>query len=191
MANEKAVNVEDSHVKGDLTGRDKYHYDFSSRHEQTTYLKDLYQKFEKEKIDNPSFKDVCEELNYYITQHGNEEIIGLENKLIAGNRQDLLRYAIEAKERFHKKLMSSSQYSIIAQDINVHILAKVKTAFVMEVYSLIIEGKPSATINLLIRERIIAPVMEELGINIFKYTEEDIMGMIFFLTGNCHIKWAA
>jgi hypothetical protein len=101
-----------------------------------------------------------------------------------------VRYAKEVKEQFHKKLMKVSQYSLVAQDINVHILAKVRSAFVMEVYSLILEGKPQDTINLLIRERIINPVMSELGINIFKYTEDDIMGMIFFLTGNCHIKWS-
>ncbi len=87
--------------------------------------------------------------------------------------------------------MTTSQYSTIAQDINVHILAKVKTAFVMQVYTLIIQGQPEESINLLIHERIITPVMAELGINILKYTEEDIMGMIFFLTGNCHIKWTA
>jgi hypothetical protein len=61
----------------------------------------------------------------------------------------------------------------------------------MEIYSFIIDGSSQEKINLLIRERVIEPVMKELGINIFKYTEEDIMGMIFFLTGNCHIKWAA
>lgn len=191
MAHDNQVDIKDVHVEGDLTGRDKNYYDFSTKQAQTAYLKELYNKFEKEKQENPEFQGICEELNYYISQNGKEEIIGLENKLVAGNRQSLVRYATEAKERYHKKLMRVSQYSPVAQDINVHILAKVKTAFVMEVYTLILEGQPEGTINLLIRERIIAPVMAELGINIFKYTEEDVMGMIFFLTGNCHIKWTA
>ncbi len=190
MANENRVEVQQAQVGGDFTGRDKNVYDFSTKQAQTAYLKDLYERFEKEKLENPDFKEICEELNYYTSQNGKEEIIGLEKKLIAGNRQALVRYAKEVKEQFHKKLMKVSQYSLVAQDINVHILAKVRSAFVMEVYSLILEGKPQDTINLLIRERIINPVMAELGINIFKYTEDDIMGMIFFLTGNCHIKWS-
>jgi len=52
----------------------------------------------------------------------------------------MIWFAKEAKEKFHKKLVTTSQYSTIAQDINVHILAKVKTAFVMQVYTLIIRG---------------------------------------------------
>jgi hypothetical protein len=190
MVNENRVEVQQAQVRGDFTGRDKTVFDFSTKQAQTAYLKDLYEKFEKGKQENPEFREICEELNYYITQNGEEKIIGLENKLVAGNRQGLVRYATEVKEKFHKKLMKVSQYSLVAQDINVYILAKVRTAFVMEVYSLILEGKPQDTVNMLIRERIINPVMAELGINVFKYTEDDIMGMIFFLTGNCHIKWA-
>lgn len=59
----------------------------------------------------------------------------------------------------------------------------------MEVYTLICNNAPQENIDKLITERIINPVKQELGINLFKYDEEDIMGMIFFLTGNCHIKW--
>lgn len=189
MSSENQVDVKDTHVGGDLTGRDKIVIDFSTKQAQSAYLKSLYEKFEKEKQDNPDFKEICEDLNYFTTQNGKEEVIGLKGKLEAGQRQELIKYATEVKERFHKKLITTSQYSLVAQDINVHILAKVKTVFVMEVYSMIIQGQSPNVINLLIRERIINPVMDELGINIFKYTEEDIMGMIFFLTGNCHIKW--
>lgn len=190
--NDSEVKVSDTEVGADLVGRDKNVFDFSTKREQTEYLKNLYEKFNKEKDADIGFKEICEELNYYVSQNDEDEnIIGLENKLIAGNRKFLLKYAKEAKERFHKKLMKVCQYSDIAQDINVHILAKVKTSFIVEVYSFIIQGQTQEKINLLIRERVIEPVMKELGINIFKYTEEDIMGMVFFLTGNCHIKWAA
>jgi len=58
-----------------------------------------------------------------------------------------------------------------------------------EIYSLICQNESEEKINLLITERIIKPVQEDLGINLFRYNEDDIMGMIFFLTGNCHIKW--
>ena len=57
-----------------------------------------------------------------------------------------------------------------------------------EIYTLICQNDSDEKINLLITERIIKPVQEDLGINLFKYNEDDIMGMIFFLTGNCHIN---
>ena len=118
-------------------------------------------------------------------------MIGLENKLIAGNRQKIIGYAKIVKEKFHKKLMKTSQYSNVAQDINVYILTKVRRGFMMEVYTLICNNEPEEKINMLITERIINPVKAELGLNLFKYDEDDIMGMIFFLTGNCHLKWTA
>lgn len=50
----------------------------------------------------------------------------------------------------------------------------------MEIYTLICNNEPEEKINYLITERIINPVKADLGINLFRYTEDDIMGMIFF-----------
>ena len=61
----------------------------------------------------------------------------------------------------------------------------------MEIYTLICNNETESKIQAVIAERIINPVKTELGLNLFKYDEDDIMGMIFFLTGNCHIKWTA
>jgi hypothetical protein len=189
--NENKIEISQVEVGGDFTGRDRTEFHFSTKSEQTIYLRELYDKFALEKKEDAQFREICEELNYFITQNGNEEIIGLEDKLKAGNRHSMIEYAKQAKERFHKKLFLTSQYSDIAQTINVHILAKVKTAFLLQVYSVITEGQSVQVINTLLDEKIIKPLMTELGINIFNYTEQDIMGMIFFLTGNCHIKWTA
>lgn len=101
----------------------------------------------------------------------------------------MIQYATEVKERFHKKLIKTSQYSLVAQDINVYLLTKVRRGFMMEIYTLICANESEEKINTLITERIIRPVQSDLGINLFHYNEDDIMGMIFFLTGNCHLKW--
>lgn len=183
------ISLSDSTVNGSFIGRDDNSYTFSNTYERSTYLQDLYDKFQQEKKDNPVLQELCEELDYFNSLIENEEMIGLENKLTAGNRQKIISYALNVKEKFHKKLMKTSQYSSVAQDINVYILAKVRRSFMMEVYTLICDNAPEERINLLISERIINPVKAELGLNIFKYDEDDIMGMIFFLTGNCHLKW--
>jgi hypothetical protein len=184
--------LRNSEIGGNFIGGD----DFSDKsiniinsYDGSRYLEDLYNKFQEEIKTNQGLKEFCEELDYFNTQIADESVKGLDNKLIAGNREKILDYAKELKERFHKKLIRTSQFSNIAQDINVYILSKVRRSFMMEIYTLICNNEPEDKINVLITERIINPVKTELGLNLFKYNEEDIMGMIFFLTGNCHIKW--
>ena len=191
MADNNDVKIEDSNVGGNLAGRDYNDKSVSitnNYHSRSTYLQDLYRRYEEEKISNPEFKELCEELDYLNSVIDNE-VIGLEKKLENGGREKLLDYALDVKDRFHRKLMKTSQYSLIAQDINVYLLAKVRSSFMREIYTLICQNESDEKINLLITERIIKPVQEDLGINLFRYNEDDIMGMIFFLTGNCHIKW--
>jgi len=185
---ENEISLKDTSIAGRFTGRDDNSLIISNNFERSTYLQDLYDKFQSEKEENPELKEFCEELDYFNSIiDGN--VIGLEEKLRLGGRERLLHYALDLKDRFHRKLFKSSQYSLIAQDINVYLLTKVRRGFMMEIYSLICNNESEEKINMLITERIIRPVQADLGINLFKYNEEDIMGMIFFLTGNCHIKW--
>jgi transposase-like protein len=186
---ENEIKIEGSSVGGKITGRDDNSLNFINTLEHSTYIQELYAKVQKEKEINPGLKKFCEDFDYYNSQIANDDIIGLENKLIAGNREKFLAYSKDVKEKFHKKLIKNSQYSTAAQDINVYILAKVRASFMMEVYTLICKNEAEEKINSLIRDRIINPVKIELGLNLFKYDEDDIMGMIFFLTGNCHLKW--
>ncbi|NNU33699.1 hypothetical protein HK413_05235 [Mucilaginibacter sp. S1162] len=185
------VSVSNSKIGDKLVGRDDNSLNFTNQYSGSAYLEDLYLKFEVEKNANPELKALCDELNFLNTQVQNEKVIGLEAKLIAGNKQPIVDYALELKQKFYMKLMRTSQYSMVAQDINIYILSKIKRTFIMEIFTMICAGESELKINMLIAERIINPVKTDLGINLFKYTEEDIMGMIFYLTGNCHIKWAS
>lgn len=181
--------VESSSIGRDYIGRDDNSINvINNVHSSSVYLNNLYERFEKEKIENPEFNVLCEELDYFNSIIAGD-VIGLEEKLQQGGREKILFYALDVKERFHRKLMKTSQYSMIAQDINVYLLSKVRSSFMREIYSLILDNASDEKINLMITERIIKPVQADLGINLFRYNEDDIMGMIFFLTGNCHLKW--
>lgn len=185
---ENEISVTETTIGGKFTGRDDNSISVNNIYERSAYLQDLYDKFQKEKQENEDLREFCEELDYFNSVI-DEDIIGLEEKLKNGGREKIIHYAKEVKERFHKKLIKSSQYSLVAQDINVYLLTKVRRGFIMEIYSLICNNESEEKINTLITERIIRPVQNDLGINLFRYNEDDIMGMIFFLTGNCHIKW--
>lgn len=184
------INIDNSQVEGDFIGRDDKSINIINHNTFTSsiYLQNLYECYQKEKLDNPEFKKLCEELDYF-NSIVKGDVMGLEEKLRQGGRERLIAYALDVKEKFHKKLIKTSQFSNIAQDINVYLLSKVHKGFMMDIYHLICEGESDDKINLLINERIIKPVQQDLGINPLKYNENDIMGMIFFLTGNCHIKW--
>lgn len=189
---ENELNASNASVGRDLTGRDKIEdksLTINTTYARSEYLEELYKKFNEERNSNPALQELCEDLDYYNSKIEGEQIEGLEAKLTAGNRQKLIRYATRCKEKFHKKLMKTSQYSQVAQDINVHILTKVERSFVMDIHTLICNDEDEERINTLIDEKIVKPVMSDLGINLFKYDEADVMGMIYFLTGNCHIKW--
>lgn len=182
------ISVTDTSIGGKFTGRDDNSLNINTVAVRNEYLQDLYERFNKEKETNQDLVELCQELDYYNSKIDGD-LIGLDEKLKDGNREKIIFYAKSAKEKFHKKLMTTSQYSYVAQNINIWLLAKVKRSFMMEIYSLICNEESEEKINFLITERIINPVKLELGINLFKYDEEDIMGMIFFLTGNCHLKW--
>lgn len=185
---ENEISVKEATIGGNFTGRDDNSINVNNVYERSVYLQELYDKFQKEKQENEELSEFCEELDYF-NSIIDEDIIGLEEKLRNGGREKIIHYAKEVKERFHKKLIKTSQFSLIAQDINVYLLAKVRRGFMMEIYTLICNNEPEEKINTLITERIIRPVQADLGINLFRYNEDDIMGMIFFLTGNCHLKW--
>ena len=180
------IKVSETSIGGNFTGRDSIN--ISNTYDRSVYLQDLYERFQQEKEENQELREFCEELDYFNSVI-DEDIIGLEEKLRNGGREKLILYAKEVKERFHKKLIKTSQYSLVAQDINVYLLTKVRRGFMMEIYTLICNNESEEKINTLITERIIRPVQSDLGINLFRYNEDDIMGMIFFLTGNCHLKW--
>jgi len=68
-------------------------------------------------------------------------------------------------------------------------LAKVYSRFENNIYPRLNEGHPEEYINQLVDEFIVKPIEDLLGSNLLHIYEDEINGMIYFLMGNCHIKW--
>ena len=151
-------------------------------------LEILYEKLEKEKESSSAFCEIVDELLHFKTYAENTEVIGLEKKLENGRRLQYLNFAEKSKEKFTKKLLKN-EYSETAQHIYAFLLAKVYSRFETSIYPRIIERQPEEFINQLIDECIIKPIEDLLGDNLLHIYEDEINGMIYFLTGNCHIKW--
>ncbi|MDR2554863.1 MAG: hypothetical protein LBC64_05480 [Fibromonadaceae bacterium] len=185
------ISVQNANIGGNFAGRDynlNNSLNINNAYERSAYLQNLYEKVQREISENKKLREFCEDFNYI---NSDKDVIGLEEKLKNGSRENLIDWAKEAKERFHKKLFKHTQLSFSAQQINAYILSNIKRTFIEEIYVQICNNVPQEQINTLITERIIKPIKAELGINLFQYNDADIQGMIYFLTGNCHIKWSS
>ena len=179
-------------VSGDLAGGDidkSNHFNFNRNTKICSDIKELYAKFQYEKENNIVFKQIIEELERYTTPKKDEKIIGLEAKLEAGNRESFIDYAIEQKHYYTKKLYEYQFYES-AQNINIYLLGLIRMYFMNHVYPLILKGDNIESVNLILDEKVVQPLLMEIDGNTLGFKPEDIMGMIYFLTGNCRIKWS-
>lgn len=181
------VRQEGSTVGHDQAGRDINNYVVYNA-QKITYMSRLIEKFKEERKDDAEFYDIIEQLQHYKTQVHDEDVIGLEPKLAAGKRTSFLQYAQLTKERFTKKLVMYQSYKS-AQQIYVYLLAEICSRYIYCVYPKISENASSSEISMLVQTMVIDPVREMLEENILELHAEDISGMLYFLTGNCHIKW--
>lgn len=189
MADER-ISIENSDVGGDVAGgnidKSKKTYAFSGS--KSSYMKVLLEKFKQEQESNAQLTEFIEDLDYYFNKK-KDDVIGLEEKLKAANRKKgFIDFAIEAKERYHRKLYRY-QFSEAAQKINLHLLGLVISYFENEIHPLLENGEDEQLINSMITERLVTPLINELDENYLGFTAHDINGMLHFLTGNCHINW--
>lgn len=148
----------------------------------------LYEKLEEERKNSTVFSEMVDELLHFKSYAKDTEIIGLEKKLENGNRLKYLNFAEKSKEKFTKKLLKN-EHSETAQYIYAFLLAKVYSRFETTIYPRLNEGHSEEFINQLLDEFIIKPIEDLLGNNLLRIFEDEINGMIYFLMGNCHIKW--
>ncbi len=120
--------------------------------------------------------------------------IGLEQKLRDGGfTERAIEKARRLKQYFAKK-STKFQYYESAQRIDSCLFAKVCGSFDAYVMPIIEQETPLIDIKQCVYERVILPIMGELNDNgaedsCLCYNEEDIFGMLYYLTGNCHINW--
>lgn len=178
-------------ASGDIAGRDltkKTSMVFEAPAKTISAIQVLYQRLEKEKADNAKIPGFIADLDYYF-QPLSGEVIGLDGKLRNGKYDSLIDYALRVKEKYHKKLYQH-QFSETAQLINKHFLTLVESCFQTQVYPHIFAGATPEEVTYLVQKFIIDRLLDELGDNVLDFAADDINGMLYFLTGNCHLKWA-
>ena len=174
-----------SHInaRGDVAGRDVHKYYEAVR---PNPFDAINQRILDEMAEQPSFNETLEILKRHIEPNAHD-LRSLEVKLTDAELTQLIIYAKDVKELFAKKL-TEAQYLKSAQEFYAQLLAKVRMDFNSKIYARI--GKiPQEDILEEVTGKIIDPIFALLGDNPLSLTHEEILGMVYFLTGNCHIDW--
>jgi len=186
------ATVQDTSITGD--GNKIVQGDDNSRttiqYGKDTKLSSLFQKLKSKFECGEVVDDICDNLKRFT---GERDKIGLEQKLKDADKEYYLYDdAVWLKQEYAKKL-TRYQFFEPAQEIYAFILGIICERFRNIIYPLFRDGASVGDINKSLSNDIIKPIVdliqEEGCDDIMGLTPTDIEGMVFYLTGNCHIRW--
>lgn len=158
----------------------------------TTRLSKRFLKLKEEVQADTRYNGVMDELNRYLTKLDGVET---EVKLRDGGFGDKeITRAIERKMEYSKKL-EKGRYFLSAQWINSQLLAKIKIDFEEKVERPLISTEASKEEILdAVLHHVVEPMLDLLNVEgehdeFLNYNAEDVYGMIYYLTGKCHLNW--
>lgn len=153
-----------------------------------THLETAIEQIKKTYHADEKLVDIIEDLTELITKHPDREIIGLEKKLENGERIDLFRRARRLKNKFSRRV-AKNQMSIAEQQVYIQILSAINTAWYSSINPKIVEGSTNDEIDKLIYDEIVKPIHQAVVRFDITVTSETVSGMLYFLTGKCHLIW--
>ena len=120
--------------------------------------------------------------------------IGLEKKLSDGNFSEYqINKALSQKEKYAKRVVMGEMF-LAQQRIDVEIFSIISANFDTYVFPLIIKNHPKDEILIVLKEKVVQPILDILNRegsedDYLNYNINDIFGMVYFLTGKCHLNW--
>ena len=183
------ANVLGSHIHGNLKVGDDTNYIINLPPPDPAAITRMLAKIQELSENDEDFQWFVERLDFFTNQKTQTTVIGLEQKLMNGGRDDLIETAIERKDLFAKRLMKS-QLNRRRQGIFLYILQKISFAFEELVRPLIEKSVPNDVIDGVIMNGIVDAIYREIMAEDPTIDQSMISGMLYFLTGKCHLIWA-
>ncbi|MCO4794298.1 MAG: hypothetical protein KC493_11325 [Bacteriovoracaceae bacterium] len=149
----------------------------------------LVERYKDLPEDDIDFLEMKNELEDYRQPRPNREIIGVEAKLKAGNRAELINIAKEYKSDANERL-AKYEFSSHASAIHLTIMTKIEEKFNSYIVPIIQAGVSNEIIDKAISTIVIEPLYDEVRVADITLSPKRIRGMMFLMTGNCHIKWS-
>lgn len=119
----------------------------------------------------------------------------MTEKLIDGGFSDAEIKRANRYNLTYLKKAETNRFYESAQKIDVEIFGIMVLTFETYVEPLIAKNAGKEEIKTVVTEKVITPILDKLNVDggndtHLNYTATDIMGMLYFLTGKCHINWA-
>ncbi len=153
---------------------------------------DSYFRSLLEEIEHGVTADVFEDLQFYRTKKDGKKDV--EEKLTDGGfKPSRIREARHYKEMYRKVAERYDCYPS-AQKIFLALFARIKHEFYTSIFPLIEQQTDLTIVMQQLRHKIVMPIMNMLEHNgrydlYLNFTEDHIYGMIYYLTGLCHLDW--
>lgn len=183
------VHQDGNTAGGHIAGRD-VNVTISSPPVPQTALGRLFTRMKQEAAEDQTLCDYIKELEVFTRTVENEEVVGLESKLQAAGRKDQIDMATAMKELVFSQLRLNV-FSPTFQQIYATLMGKIFEEFETWVKPAILKGQDRQAIDELVNTKVVRPIVAEVepcgdyqGV-----APQTIRGMVYFLTGNCHIRW--
>lgn len=151
-----------------------------------------FEKLNQEVACNERYEGIMDDFKYYITKLDG---IDMPTKLVDGGfTENEIIEATRRKEKYAKKL-EINRFFESAQWIDSQLFAKIKIDFEAYVEKpLINNGASKDEVIKTLVEKVITPILDLINVEgendeVLNYNAEDIFGMVYYLTGKCHINW--
>lgn len=129
-----------------------------------------------------------EKLEHFMSNVVNSDIRSLEEKLTAAGREDLVKAALLRKQSAYKAIMKQ-QGSRSAQTIYTFLMAEIVVNFEQSVLPLVQAREPRGVVDAAMLQNVISPALAMLEQNPLMLDKMDIQSLVYFLAGNCYIRW--
>lgn len=154
-------------------------------------LSATFERLEKEILANTT-KEVIDDLLMYTTKLDGTK--GLEEKLQDGGfKKSFIQKATLQKEMYAKKATKYECYPA-AQEIILSLFARIKNEFDVRIYPMITRVADVSSIMQEVHNQIVSPILQMIEANgaedqSLYFNMDHIYGMIYYLTGMCHLNW--
>lgn len=174
---------------GDVAGGDIYKSQTIIIETAKTQLGGVIEQLREQIGKDPEAAEFVESLLSWINPKSTELTRDLAEKLNACGKGHLICDALEAKERFAKQLKKTT-FNPALQEIYAYILGEIYTNFNHRIKPKIatavepgsIEGAIADLASTITSQISSAPPSLGVGMT-------EIVGMLYYLTGNCHLEW--
>jgi hypothetical protein len=150
-----------------------------------------FEKLNQEVKNDDRYEGTMESLKYYLTKLDG---IDAETKLYDGgfNENEVIS-AIRRKEKYAKRLQLNRFFES-AQWIDSQLFAKIKMNFEAFVLPLINNGSSKNEVLKEVVIKVVQPILDLINLEgeddeVLNYNADDIFGMVYYLTGQCHLNW--